>query len=112
MQVGLQNHDEYSYLNKEYIPTIYLYDDNTFEFICNMYEYINTYTGSWMVTEDEALAEYRFMVENEPAIKNLDFYIMHNKSRCDAEFYTDYNEPMIYGMTSAEYENILFHFNE
>jgi len=106
-QVGLYDHEAYTHLNSEYIPTIYIYDDNTFEFHCNFYEGMKVYEGSWLVSEDSASAEYHFMVENEPSLPNLDFYINHNKSRCDADFLTDYSLDAPFGMTSVE--DVLFH---
>ena len=108
-QVGLYDHDEYSYLDKEYIPTVFVYSDYTFEFVCNFYEYMHTYTGWWQLSEDAAQAEYRFVVENEPNLPNLDFRITHNKARCDADFYTDYDVDAPFGMTSIKNEEILFH---
>lgn len=106
-QVGLYDHEAYADLNSEYVPKIYLYDDNTFEFYCNFYEGMKVYEGSWQVSADMGGAEYHFMVENEPLLPNLDFYINYNKSRCDADFLTDYTLDAPFGMTSIE--TVLFH---
>ncbi|MGN1410365.1 MAG: hypothetical protein ACI4XJ_09330 [Eubacteriales bacterium] len=108
-QVGLYDHEAYAYLDPEYIPTIYLYDDYTFEFHCNFYEGMKVYEGSWQVTEDDVSADYRFMVENEPTLPNLEFYLAYNKSRCDADFLTDYTLDAPFGMTSID--EVLFHPN-
>ncbi len=107
-QVGLYDHEEYSYLDPEYIPTIYLYDDNTFEFRYNYYEGLGTYEGTWSVNEDEVSADYYFIVENHQFLKNFDFYVYHNKEMCDAQFYSDWDDiDPEFGMTSVE--DVLFH---
>lgn len=106
-QVGVYDHDEYSYLDLEYIPTIYLYSDGTFEFHCNFYEFIAEYEGWWVLTEEEGLNEFYFAIENEPSLPNLDFYIFHNTARCDADFYSDYDDGMTFGMTTSY--DVLFH---
>lgn len=70
---------------------------------------MNVYEGYWQVEEDAASAEYRFMVNNNPSLPNLEFYISHNKARCDADFKTDYYIDAPFGMTSVD--DVLFHVN-
>lgn len=109
-QVGLYDHEAYAYLDPEYIPTIYLYHDGTFEFCCNMYSYMHTYTGGWYVAGEPELLEFHFLVDNEPSLPNLDFIISHNTRLCDADFHSDYDEmEPIFGVTSVD--DILFHID-
>ena len=102
-QVGLYDHDEFSYLAEEYIPKIYLYSDGTFKFLCNYFEEMRILTGWWRI-EEEIPKTYHCSVENYPGLNNLDFYLYHNESRCDAEFYSGYEE---FGSTSVN--EVLFH---
>ena len=109
IQVGAYVHDLYSELQSEYVPTVYIYDDNTFEFSCNFYEYMFVYEGTWQLQEEGPNKVYHCMVENEPAVRNLDFYISHHTYYCDAEFITDYSSPEVFGMTAVDYDVIAFH---
>lgn len=101
-QVGLYQHDAYAHLG-ENVPKIVLYSNGTFEFTCNHYDRMETLIGKWSL-EKETPKTYHCYVDNCPELPNLDFYLYHNEARCDADFYSDYNE---FGMTSME--EILFH---
>lgn len=104
-QVDVYDHSKYEYLG-EYLPKIYLYSDETFEFICNYYEEMVTWTGWWKL-EAEVPKTYHCYIDNCSYLQNLDFYLYHNDSRCDAEFYSDWEE---FGMTSMN--DVLFHVEE
>lgn len=79
------------YLMDEYIPTIYLYGNGEFRFVCNLYEGMANYTGRWEIINTSPTIDYHFIVDDNDD-RELSFHIYYDDSLQEGGFFSDYDE--------------------
>lgn len=119
-QVGLFDHDCYADWNPNLVPHIKLYEDFTFEFLCNYDGGTALYSGGWYYNDTIVPLEFFFTIENCEGTNGIDqqtvydvlsyndpvdFIIKYNTARCDADFCPENNAS--FGLTIAK--DVLFH---
>ena len=121
-QVGVYDHEYYSDLDPSTVPQITIFEDGTFDFLCNYDGGTAIFSGEWQYFSTDNPIYYVFRITDCVESNNVDpqyiddvltkapyfentFEIAYNTARCDADFGAICDA--YFGLTSDD--EVLFH---